>query len=244
MPNPLLEESESHERFVGSRVVSDGHVPSTKPVEEIRFGRMTQRSRTPVNPQLPDLSGVARMNLVNRLLNMLFGSGNYGEPIQFQLTTAARLLDKALVDWDLAREEFAEHASVRAGPASPVQPAKPGITRALFRGIGHLESLVDSLHRLLLLVQALSQSPELAKFASLPLPSQAERESVRLFRNRIAHGDEDIAAGKGGQGLATATLFPNETGIELQEERIRYGDLARMLEQIHSYLRAVADLRS
>ena len=74
--------------------------------------------------------------------------------------------------------------------------------------------------------------------ASSPLPLSAERAGVRDFRNRIAHGDEDIADGKAGKGLATATLRPEATGISIQDVRLDYSDLARMLEQTHDYLRA------
>lgn len=191
--------------------------------------------------ELPDLSALSRTNFPDRLLNLIFGKGSYPEPLQFQLTTSARLLDKTLTDWDLAREEFAGHSSVRDGLPAPIQPSKPGITRALFRAIGHLEDLVDSLNRLLKLVDAMRTSGSLVHFAHMPLPDEARHDSVRLFRNRIAHGDEDIADGKSGQGLATATLSPETTGMELQGLRLEYVDLAEAIEMIHGYLRAVSE---
>jgi hypothetical protein len=162
--------------------------------------------------ELPDLSTLSRTNFPDRLLNLVFGKGSYPEPLQFQLTTSARLLDKTLTDWDLARAEFASHLSVRGGLSASIQSTKPGITRALFRAIGHLEDLVDSLNRMLKLVDAMQASAYLVHFAHMPLPDEARRDSVRLFRNRIAHGDEDIAQGRGGQGLATATLRPEPLG--------------------------------
>src|SRR4029077_4987784 len=191
--------------------------------------------------ELPDLSDLSRTNFPDRLLNLMFGKGSYPEPIQFQLTTSARLLDKALTDGDSARTEFGSHAGVRDGLPAALQSPKPGITRALFRAIGHLEDLVDSINRLLQLVNAMQASRSLDHFADMPLPDKAKRDSVRLFRNRIAHGDEDIAGGKAGQGLATATLSPNTAGIELQGFRLEYADLAEVIEMIHEYLRAVSE---
>jgi hypothetical protein len=191
--------------------------------------------------ELPDLSRLPRTNFFDRLINLSFGMGGYPEPAQFQLTTAARLLDKALADWDLARAEFASHVSVRAGSSAALRSSRPGVTRALFRAIGHLEDLVDSVTRLLRLLKAMHDAPSLRALAELPLPDPAQCDSVRLFRNRISHGDEDIAAGKAGQGLATATLEPGPDGMELQGLRLDYADLATMLELICSYLRAASE---
>jgi hypothetical protein len=127
------------------------------------------------------------------------------------VTTAARLLDKSLTAWDLAQREFAAHAATRDGIPKALSSPQPGVTRAFFRAIDHLETLVDTLARLVRLIAALENDPNLAQFAGMPLPTSREREEVRLFRNRIAHGDEDIEKGKAGQGLATATLRPTPT---------------------------------
>jgi hypothetical protein len=167
---------------------------------------------------------------------MVFGRGVFAEPTQFQVTTAARLLDKSLTHWDSALREFTEHNATRADVREPLLSPKPGVT---FRAIDHLETLVDSLARLLRLIRVLEVAPELAQLAGKPLPSAGDRERVQRFRNRIAHGDEDIEKGKAGQGLATATLRPDSAGIELQYERLEYADLAGMLEQSHDYLREV-----
>jgi hypothetical protein len=168
---------------------------------------------------------------------MAFGRGVFPEPTQFQVTTAARLLDKSLTEWDSAWREFAEHSATRDGIPDALLSPDPGVTRAFFRAIDHLETLVDSLARLLRLICGLEAGSDLAHLSAMSLPSADERERVQRFRNRIAHGDEDIEKGKAGQGLATATLRPDPLGIELQGQRLEYADLARMLQQIHDYLR-------
>jgi hypothetical protein len=89
---------------------------------------------------VPDLSHLFRTNLVDRLLDMIFGRGGFPEPTQFQVTTAARLLDKSLTEWDSARREFAEHSATRGGIPKALSPPKPGVTRAFFRAIDHLET--------------------------------------------------------------------------------------------------------
>jgi hypothetical protein len=179
---------------------------------------------------LPDLSHLSRTNLADRVLNMIFGMGAYPVPTQFQVTTAMRLVDKALTEWDAARDELAKHAE-----------SGRHLTQALFRAISHLETVVDSLARLLHFVRPLEQYSALQEFGHMPLPDPSERTSIWDFRNQIAHGDKEIAKGSGRPGQATATLRPDSTGIELQAERLEYSDLARILEEIHNYLRAVAE---
>jgi hypothetical protein len=171
------------------------------------------------------------------MLDMVFGRGVFPEPTRFQVTTAARLLDKSLTEWDSALRDFAEHSATRDGISDALLAPEPGVTRAFFRAINHLETLVDSLARLLRLIGGLEAGGDLAELAGKPLPSADERERVQRFRNRVAHGDEDIEEGKAGQGLATATLRPDPGGIELQHQRLEYAELARMLEQVHDYLR-------
>jgi len=104
---------------------------------------------------------------------MVFGRGVFAEPTQFQVTTAARLLDKSLTHWDSALREFTEHNATRADVREPLLSPKPGVTRAFFRAIDHLETLVDSLARLLRLIRVLEVAPELAQLAGKPLPSPA-----------------------------------------------------------------------
>ncbi len=191
---------------------------------------------------LPSLDHLFRTNLVDQVLDLVLGGGNgYSDPIPFQLTTAARLLDKALNDWDLTLNEFELHHETRGSvPPGPLQAPKPGVTRAYFRAIDHLETLVDSLARLFRLVRSLEGALTFPPLTEMQLPSEAERKRVRDFRNRIAHGDEDIAEGKGGKGNPTATLRITETAIELQTERLEFSELARMMEEVHDYLRAAS----
>jgi hypothetical protein len=65
---------------------------------------------------------------------MVFGRGAFPEPTQFQVTTAARLLDKSLTEWDSAWHQFAEHSATRgafqtrffrASRASPAPSFRP-----------------------------------------------------------------------------------------------------------------------
>lgn len=55
------------------------------------------------------------------------------------------------------------------------------------------------------------------------------------MRNRIAHGDEDIADGKAG---VVATLRPDADGVQIGDHRLTFDDLAQWLRMISAYVNA------
>ena len=69
----------------------------------------------------------------------------------------------------------------------------------------------------------------------MSLPNSADALAVRHVRNRIAHGDEDIAQGRSG---TVATLKPDSNGVEIQGRRLEFADLAHWLEETQSYVQA------
>jgi hypothetical protein len=196
---------------------------------------------------LPDLARLSHVNLQQRLLNMLTGKARYPDPLSFQVTTAARLLDKTLEAWRSAGDKLAEHVSGGRAADVPISAGKSiatgrtwptRVSQELFSAIDRLEDVVDSLARLLRLVEAIQANPSLQSAASAAL-SPTTRQDVRDFRNRIAHGDEDLVNGKAGKGLSTATLRVDETGIEIQRVRLEFADLEAMITAIHDYLQRV-----
>ena len=195
---------------------------------------------------LSNLAGLSRVSTQQRLLNMMTGRGAYPDPLSFQVTTATRLLDKALDAWDVARKNLADHISGGPPQPTPLQegaaPADEGWTRRpsqeLFRAIDRFEDVVDSRARLLRLLEAIEANRRVQQVPA-PAFSVATRNSVRILRNRIAHGDADLAEGKAGKGLATATLAVNLTGIEIQRVRLEYSELEVVLTEAHHYLQRV-----
>jgi hypothetical protein len=187
---------------------------------------------------MPDLAGLLRTTLLDHMLDLLWGRGNYPEPTGFEVSVCVRVLDKALGEWDLARAALTDHAEAEHS----------GGTRefvGLFEGTNQLENFVVSLDRLMRYTTALQGKPEIQPFAAMPLPSSAERDRVRDFRNRVIHGDEDLAGGKAGKGLPTATLEPRATDIALHGrqlgslESLSYAEMTTWLAQIYAFMRAV-----
>lgn len=158
----------------------------------------------------------------------------YPEPTNLQLVTAARLFDKALRDYEWARKSFIEHDTMWEGVGPAIRPRNRGITVPLFRAIGHLEDLVAALDRILRLLPSLHAARELTGIAMLPLPSLDASKAVRDMRNRIAHGDEDIAERKSG---VVATLRPDAAGVEIQGQRLEFDEIAEWLTDIYRYIR-------
>jgi hypothetical protein len=196
---------------------------------------------------MPDLAALSHVNLQQRLLNMTVGKGAYPAPLSFQVTTAARLLDKSLEAWRSAREKLATHISGGPPSAVAISDERPiaadgswttRVSQELFSARDRLEDVVDSLARLLRLVDAIQESPSLQ---AVPRPGFSHQtcEDVRNFRNRIAHGDEDLVEGKAGKGLITATLRVDTTGIEIQRVRLEFAELEVLLTGIHEYLQRV-----
>lgn len=196
---------------------------------------------------LNDLAGLSRVNLQQRLLNMMTGRGAYPDPLAFQVTTAARLLDKALYAWDSAREKLRGHISGAPPRPTPLQrgamsgdeewPRRP--SQELFRAIDCFEDVVDSLARLLRLLKAIEADQRVQQVCAPSASSLGSRNDIRIFRNRIAHGDEDLADGKAGKGLSTATLAVDLAGIEIQGVRLEYAELEAVLTEAHHYLQRV-----
>jgi hypothetical protein len=159
----------------------------------------------------------------------------YAAPTNLKLVTVARLLDKAVRDYEWARGSFGQHDAMWDGVGPAIRPRNRGITVPLFQAIGHCEDLVAALDRILRILPGLHASPELAAIADLPLPSADAASTVRQVRNRIAHGDEDIADGKAG---VVATLRPDSDGVQIGDHRLTFDDLAQWLRMISAYVNA------
>jgi hypothetical protein len=174
--------------------------------------------------EMPDLSDLFAKQVLDTMLNMMFG--NYpaaARAAQPQFVNLVRLTDKALSEYEAARaalDDFAVHRG--SGRLSP-----------LFRGVDHLESCINATHRAFQFARALRESK-----AAPPIPRQLvirdpEFYRVRGMRDAVEHLYEDLRAGTVVPGEAQF-LQPQRDGIEIGKAGISWVELAVMLRRLHT----------
>jgi hypothetical protein len=176
---------------------------------------------------LPDLSHLLQTSVVDHLLNHMHGKSGYPEPEGFLVMMYARMVDKSLAEWSDMQDALSDF----------MQGGTP-ISRRFFAAQGMAEDLVIAMDRAMRFATALAQT---AAASGLPrdLPSQADAERVRDFRNRIAHGDEDLLSGKGGKGIATATPELTIHGIGLYGISLTFAELATWITKLYDFARVL-----
>ena len=133
---------------------------------------------------LPDLSSLARTSFLQLALAQRFEGRAWAEPLNLQLLMTARLLDKAITDYERARVAFDEHDQQTDGLPDFFQPHKRGVTVRYIQAIGHIEDLVAALDRTLRTLPALVAAPQLESLKGQPLPDEEAADRVRKFRTR------------------------------------------------------------
>ncbi len=93
------------------------------------------------------------------------------------------------------------------------------------------------LDRALRVLLALLRAPELAALKDLSVPNADAKTRIRRFRNGIAHGDADLAKGKGRGRLRPSGQTRGQRRV--LGVRLEFSELAAWLQQLHDYLLAV-----
>ena len=109
------------------------HPAGDLPIDVSRGVPNLGRVRTP--HRLPDLSDLHQTNLLALAVAQQLENHRYEAPTDFPLVTVARLLDKALRDYEWARKSFGEHDTMWEGVGPAIRPRDRGITVPLFRAI-------------------------------------------------------------------------------------------------------------
>jgi hypothetical protein len=177
---------------------------------------------------MPSLSHLDSKNSLNALLNMFFGGrGISGHPGQGLLTSCVRVTDKTVLEYEAAREALTLWISTPNNVMSP-----------LFRTIDHLETCIESLHRVSLFADRLRRLDSAPSIDKTKVPREAERQQIRRARDAIQHADRDIMAGATGAPTGrSVALLPMEDRLEVGMDEVLYEDLARWIEQYHDLVR-------
>jgi hypothetical protein len=135
---------------------------------------------------LPDLSGLDGDLTANYIVSVTIGRSFPPGDAQHLVTAFVRSTDGALRRYEDARTRL--ERSVR----------EDSIVEYL-RGADDLEQAFMAVHRTMRLAEGLMRSSE-TRVGKNQLPSQADRDLLRMVRNAIDHINEPIIGGRAGKG--------------------------------------------
>lgn len=141
-----------------------------------------------------------------------------------------RIVDKLVIDYNLARDAMVMWATTPNEVMGPILPA-----------IGHFESCVNGLGRALRFSAAIHRDQVGPKIAADGLTDLNSNVGKRIagMRNSIEHLDERLTEGQL-TGNMPRCLVPEQGGIRLYREFIRYPELAEWIGQLHAIAEKVA----
>jgi hypothetical protein len=181
---------------------------------------------------MPPLAHLDRNNALNAVLNSLAGSrGVLPDPAYGLQMNLARLIDKAIREYESARESFDAYVDA---------PAEQFRLGALVQAFDHLETCLDAVHR------AGQHADELAglhgppKITKAQLPSASARRRIADARNAMQHAASRLLSGQTGAGTGRPiALMATSTSLRVGQRGvfIRYDWLASWITQYHDLVR-------
>jgi hypothetical protein len=135
---------------------------------------------------LPDLSGLDDKLTANYIISMTIGRGFPPGDAQHLVTAFIRSTEGALRRYEQARTQLERSVE------------QDSLVEYL-RGADDMEVAFMALHRTMRLAQGLMNSPDTTVSKS-QLPSEADRDLLRVMRNAIDHINKPIIEGRAGTG--------------------------------------------
>jgi hypothetical protein len=195
---------------------------------------------TDLRPQvngMPSLSHLATSSSFDAALNRwLPGLGNYPAPTGPLLVHLTRLTDKAILEYESARESLDVFIKGQRG----------GRLTDLVRVYDHLETCFDAIARAARFAEALRTEPGAPVIHLKQLPTPAARDRVRDVRNAVQHAEEDLLKGETPQVTGRPSLLiarDKSLGVARKGMYIRYDHLAKWLTCYHDLVRDLISRR-
>ena len=183
----------------------------------------------PKTCEMPDLSDLNSKNALNFMLNIYFrGAGPKDKHAQMLVKSFARLLDKALYEYESARNSLLEDIKTPNEVMTPY-----------FRTVDHLETCITTLQRTIEFARKIrktSKAPVLPRKVNVLSDDTGNR--IKKIRNAIEHMDKDIIQGKLKENDSIA-LVAKSDALELSGEEIYYNELANWLRELHSLAKII-----
>jgi hypothetical protein len=173
---------------------------------------------------MPDLSEFSSGTTLDMIPNFIMrGKGPKEHKSLGYVVAFIRLVDKALIEYELCRESLKEAAEGQSHRVA-----------AYFRAADHLENCINSARRAILLGRRVRRDQDAPSVDKKALPSAIEAERLDYFRHSIEHVDEKLQKGELKKDDAVMlTLYADRFGIGDRQESFEwFADLIKRLHQI------------
>lgn len=188
---------------------------------------------------MPDLSGLDSP-LINRLIvQLLVGEHNLSSKASLYRRNFIRLIDKALREYDEARDSILAQIEEANRPAEEM--AKTGRYLHILRFTDHIETCINAVSRLFRLLDRIISDKGSPQFPR-PLRKllQTKNKLITDIRNRVEHIDEYIQKDEISPSDPIMLALNREgDGIVISKFEIKFQELAMVLKKMNevaSYL--------
>lgn len=180
----------------------------------------------PTTNEMPSLSTVDQTQVLNFVLNRMFGGvAPFGPPWDAIVSTLARVMDKSIREYEGSRLEldrFVKRKGDRLG--------------SIVRAADHLETCVSSVVRAVRLARTLRRAKEGPRVDKTDIPTPELVRRLQDIRDAAEHIYERLQKGKIAVGEPIQIQMMSRE-FELQGLRVSYGELASTLERLHALTR-------
>ena len=179
---------------------------------------------------LPGIHSLPRLNLPHThseaLLRSRIQHGPDPKPyrLSVQTVTLARLCDKAVEEWEFAREAIRRHAN---------RPHNATVHWFL-AATNNMETFINTLERALKIAESIRKNPDASAISRTELPTKSDRYRVGEIRDQVEHLHERIWKRKVVPGDPSFVLLKQHS-IELGEQEIAYDELAWWISQLSNF---------
>jgi hypothetical protein len=198
----------------------------------------------PTECKMPDLTGLDSP-LFNRLfVKLLIGERNISRKASLYRRNFIRLIDKALREYDEARNIVLAEIAEANRPAEEM--AKTGRHIYIYSFTDHIETCINAVSRLFRLLDRISSEKDSPVFPrSLRKLLQAKNQSIKDIRNSVEHIDEYIQKDEIAPGNPIMLTLNEETdGVVVSKFEIKFEELAIVLKNINEIAAYLLELKT
>ena len=190
--------------------------------------------KLPNKCKMDDLSDIEPL-LIGWLLIRLIVQGDQGFSRKGEIYRKifVRLIDKAIYEYQQAREAILAQVEDKERPAKDMQ--KIGRISYILLFTNHLENCINAIRRLFHLIDRIKNEkddPNISRILRKQIESLGS--SIVTIRDSIEHIDEIIMRDElGNDQPILIAVTDNEEGIQLLDDQLKFCDLALTIRKLH-----------